>query len=278
MITPKMVDWWQVNSGRGAVDAARGLAPKGLTPMHHQSITTPAVEWRSVVGFEGLYEVSSDGQIASIRFRNGTTQHARRLILKQTPAPAGYPMVTLSAENVRTQHAVHVEMARAFLGPRPSLRHVVAHWDGDPSNCSLENLRWATWEENEEDKRRHGRVPFGERNTAAKITAIDARSIRERHAAGDSLPILSRAFGLSTSTLTEIVRGLLWAEAGGPIRCTLERYGEDNGRSVLTEADVRAIRAARAAGTSSLVLAKAYGVSKRLILNIEHRRAWKHVP
>jgi hypothetical protein len=239
--------------------------------------TTPSVEWRPVVGFEGLYEVSTDGQIASIRFRNGKTTFARRLVLKQTPAPAGYPLVTLSANNVRTQHAVHVEVAKAFLGSRPSPRHVVAHYDGDPTNNHLGNLRWATWEENEGDKRRHGRLPLGERNTAAKITAEQAATIRERHAAGESLAALGHAFGLSDSTLTALVRGHIWAEAGGPTRRTLSRYGEDNRRAKLTAADVRAIRAARAAGVSSVVLGRRYGLTPQGIRAIEHRRSWRHL-
>lgn len=277
-MTPILLQWSQLHTVPPAVlRTPRGLAWKELAPMHPQSIISPAIEWRSVVGFEGLYEVSSDGQIASVRFRNGQTTFARRLILKQTLQPAGYPQVTLSANNVRTQHTVHLEVAKAFLGPRPSPRHVVCHHDGDPANNRVANLRWDTWEGNEADKRRHGRTMLGERNHAAKVTAAEVRYLREQHAAGVSLADLARTSTLSMSTLSDMLRGNIWPTAGGPTRRRLERYGEDNGRSVLTEADVRAIRAARAAGVSSIELGRRYGVSKTLILRIEHRKMWKHV-
>jgi hypothetical protein len=54
--------------------------------------------------------------------------------------------------------------------------------------------------------------------------------------------------------------------------------GEKHPKAKLTEDDVRAIRAALAAGTSSCVLGQQYGVAKNSILSIKHRRNWKHLP
>lgn len=56
--------------------------------------------------------------------------------------------------------------------------------------------------------------------------------------------------------------------------------GETNGNSRITENDVRAIRLEYQPGSSirgQRQLATKYGVSQRLILNILHRRAWRHV-
>jgi hypothetical protein len=54
--------------------------------------------------------------------------------------------------------------------------------------------------------------------------------------------------------------------------------GEAAGRAKLTEADVLAIRAARARGVPVLELAARYGVYHSQICNIALRKTWKHIP
>jgi hypothetical protein len=53
---------------------------------------------------------------------------------------AGYQRVWCK----RRSFSVHVLVAEAFLGPRPSPQHTVDHLDMDRSNNVTENLRWAT--------------------------------------------------------------------------------------------------------------------------------------
>lgn len=52
--------------------------------------------------------------------------------------------------------------------------------------------------------------------------------------------------------------------------------GHAHGRAILTETDVKAIRASR--GLSQSELARRYGVSKSAIADILHRRNWQHIP
>jgi hypothetical protein len=54
--------------------------------------------------------------------------------------------------------------------------------------------------------------------------------------------------------------------------------GEIAGRAKLTEHDVKAIRAARAAGAKVVPLAKTYGVYYTTIIAIAKRKSWKHIP
>jgi hypothetical protein len=177
-----------------------------------------AIEWRPAVGFEGLYEVSSDGRVASLSFRNKVVTKTRRKELKQTIGYAGYPTVCLCREGKRHSMRVYRIVASAFLGPKPGPGYLLAHWDGNPSNSRADNLRWTTFEGNEADKKRHGRNLAGERNHQAKLTPEVVVEIRERHAKGESAACLARSHGLSQSQVSEIVRGLSWTEAGGPLR------------------------------------------------------------
>ena len=55
------------------------------------------------------------------------------------------------------------------------------------------------------------------------------------------------------------------------------RPGEANPNAVLTENDVRAIRAASANGATGILIAQQYGVSKSLVGAILRRESWKHV-
>jgi len=54
--------------------------------------------------------------------------------------------------------------------------------------------------------------------------------------------------------------------------------GESHGDSKLTEADVLAIRARRAAGERNIDLAREYHVSRPTISNIVQRHSWRHLP
>ena len=94
-----------------------------------------------VVGYEGLYEISSDGYIKSLtRYKN----ILRPWVNKST----GYPMVTLYGRGKSKKSSVHRLMAIHFI-PNPSNLPQVNHKDNDRSNFSLHNLEWATDSENQ---------------------------------------------------------------------------------------------------------------------------------
>lgn len=94
-------------------------------------------EWRDVVGFEGLYEVSNFGVI---RNRHG---------LSLTPAihHLGYYQLGLWKDGTRKNLRLHRVVAEAFFedfNEYPQVDHI----DGDLSNNSLDNLRMATQSQN----------------------------------------------------------------------------------------------------------------------------------
>lgn len=116
-------------------------------------------QWRPVVGYEALYEVSDAGRVrrtgAAIVTSNGQTRRYGPRFLKIQINKAGYAAVALSRNNVAVKIVVHQLVAEAFIGPRPRGMEV-AHWDGRGANAHLGNLRYATPVENNGDKRRHG--------------------------------------------------------------------------------------------------------------------------
>lgn len=107
-------------------------------------------EWREVVGFEGLYEVSNRGRVRSLdRMTNGPHGSRRirgRVLKPSTHSTSGYKLVTLRNSGKNRSTSVHSLMAEAFLGSRPNKDSIVAYIDGDPENTHIDNLTWTSFE------------------------------------------------------------------------------------------------------------------------------------
>lgn len=140
--------------------------------------------WKSVVGYEGLYEVSSEGRVRSlareIQSRNRWGPVTMRwpskdLCLLKTQS--GYLKVLLSKQGKAVNKLVATLVAEAFLGPRPK-GMLVLHGDGDPKNNRVANLRYGTQKENMWDSIKHGTRPRGRAHKCAKLTEQQVRKIR----------------------------------------------------------------------------------------------------
>src|SRR3546814_15421184 len=99
-------------------------------------------EWRPVVGFEGLYEVSDQGRVRSldreVRSGPGRTRKARSHILKPSAGQDGYLRVNLWQDNQYRSRTVHSVVAESFFGFVSGKE--VRHLDGNKGNCSKTNL------------------------------------------------------------------------------------------------------------------------------------------
>ena len=110
-------------------------------------------EWRPVVGYEGFYEVSDQGRVRRVAAGQGSV--AGR-ILRPSSDPKGRQQVTLSGGGVARRRRVHHLVLEAFVGPRPD-GMVACHWDDNPRNNALANLRWGTLADNAADALRNQR-------------------------------------------------------------------------------------------------------------------------
>lgn len=115
--------------------------------------------WREVVGFEGSYEVSSQGRVRSvprtITYSDGRRVHADGRILSIQRDPGGYRAVELNRHGMAHRRLVHRLVLEAFVGPAPAGTEG-CHGDGDRANNDLTNLRWDTRSANARDRVRHG--------------------------------------------------------------------------------------------------------------------------
>lgn len=104
-------------------------------------------EWLPIPGFDG-YEVSSDGQVVSLR-------RGRRTTLAQHIDACGYFRLGIYRNGERINKRVHQLVADSFMGSRPD-GAVIRHIDGDHRNNTVGNLCWGSQSENVCDSVAHG--------------------------------------------------------------------------------------------------------------------------
>lgn len=110
------------------------------------------MEWRDVVGYEGIYEVSRCGQV---RTKEGKTTYSRlhgerkwkQRVLKQKVSKDNCCRVSLWKKGNEKTWLVHRIVAKAFL-PRVEGKNYVNHIDGNRLNNHVTNLEWCNHTEN----------------------------------------------------------------------------------------------------------------------------------
>ena len=135
--------------------------------------------WKSVIGYEGLYEVSDKGEIKSlpkIVINNGGKQYLKERIMKQGKHPQGYKLVGLTKNGFVTTHLVHRIVLEAFVGVEDA-DIVGRHKDNDKTN-NLYNLQWGTQHDNLMDRVKHGTAPRGNKHWNCKLTPWQVEQIR----------------------------------------------------------------------------------------------------
>lgn len=93
-------------------------------------------EWKNIIGYEGLYQVSSYGRVKSLKF-------GKENLLKHKKDSGGYLQVGLCKDGKRKIFLVHRLVAQAFL---PNLDNLpqVNHKDENKENNCVSNLEWCT--------------------------------------------------------------------------------------------------------------------------------------
>jgi len=94
--------------------------------------------WKDVTGYEGLYQVSDQGNVRSRR-RPGSSGG----ILKPGVDGKGYLQVKLCRKGKRRNILIHRLVAKAFI-PNPLNLPVINHKDENPKNNVVDNLEWCT--------------------------------------------------------------------------------------------------------------------------------------
>ena len=154
-------------------------------------------DWKAVLGYEGHYEVNSEGVIRSIKFE-------KVRILKPTLQKSGYYSVPLSKEGKVKRCMVHRLVWEAFNGPIPE-DMLVLHGEGnDRTITRLDYLRLGTKHDNQMDRWRDGSM-------VTNLSTEQVIYIKQRANDGMAQKYLCMLFGVNQSWISRIKNGYCWS-------------------------------------------------------------------
>lgn len=159
-------------------------------------------EWREVPGSNGDYLVSRDGRIKSLKAN-------RPVILKPRINHDGYVWYILQINKKPHSLRAHRIVAETFI-PNPENKSTVNHKDGNKKNNCVENLEWATREEQMQHAYQHAlKKPVrGVLQGNHVLTEEEVREIRRIYKGHDKkygmIP-LAKKYNVSISTINKCV-------------------------------------------------------------------------
>lgn len=170
-------------------------------------------QWKDVVGWEGYYQVSNQGNVKSLK-RKGVTAFGERdyagYNLNPVKCKNGYIAVNLTKQGLRNQKHIHVLVLEAFIGERP-YKYDACHNNGIKTDCKLENLRWDTRSNNHKDKIAHGTYQSGDKANKRKLNKDLADEIRLLKLSNDEI---ANKYNISITQLWRVKNNLSWSNNG----------------------------------------------------------------
>ena len=151
--------------------------------------------WKSIAGYEGLYEVSDLGRVKSLKF-------GKEKILKPRETHGGYLKVALCKDGKVEQSKIHRLVAKAFI-QNPNNLDTVNHKDEVKTNNNVSNLEWMSMRDN---------INYGTRNKRAaeslskKVQMLD-KSTGELLATFPSTHEAERVTGIAQSSISKCCKG-----------------------------------------------------------------------
>jgi hypothetical protein len=161
--------------------------------------------WKDVIGYEGIYMVSSLGRVKSSNFSRRRTI----IILKPGRSHNGYLFVNLKGRPFR----VHRLVAQAFIdnsNNKPFINHIDAIRD----NNNVNNLEWCTSSENAKHAFKLGRrtSPMGLQGRIGKMNPL-SKKVSQLTREGnlikvwDSISDVRRELGFIGSNISCVCKG-----------------------------------------------------------------------
>jgi hypothetical protein len=196
------------------------------------------IEWRPVLGYEGIYSVSNTGLVRSedrIVFTGGHPFVRKGILMKpllKVGQPQGYLRINLRNGGQRITRCVHAIVLEAFVGPRPPKMDACHFPDPNPSNNNLNNLRWDTRQANSMDRvyhdqfrtkkqakpRRPSTITRGSDMGSAKLTEEIVVQLRIEAAklCWGFLTKKSKELGVTCGSLIQAIKGSTWKHVEQP--------------------------------------------------------------
>lgn len=176
--------------------------------------------WKPVVGYEGIYEVSSEGRVKSLSRKKycghpGAVQITKEKICGMSKDRLGYIKINLSKDNKRKKVSLHRIVALAFV-ENPKCKKEVNHIDGNKENNLPENLEWSTRSENmlHAFNENLKKAKKGESNITSKLKEKEVLEIRALRKEGVKLIDIAKIYNVTIANVSSIVNFKTWKDVG----------------------------------------------------------------
>lgn len=164
----------------------------------------------SITGYEGIYEISRNGEVKSltrtIKSKGSSVRLLKGRHLKIKTKPNGYLTVALCKHSKVKFKYTHRLVAEAFI-PNPENKPQVNHINGIKSDNRVENLEWITAHDNLIHARTTGLIA-----SAGSLNEVQVLEIATLLNRGDLLQReIADIYQVSRHTVTDINNGNTWS-------------------------------------------------------------------
>lgn len=150
-----------------------------------------------VRGYEGLYEIDTDGVVYSLSRKCSLKPHNKN----------GYLAVNLFKNGTYKHFYVHRLIAEEFI-PNPNNWSEVNHKNCDKFDNRVENLEWCTRKQNLQHSYDNGLKRVGEKHGCHKLTCSQVKEIRQSN--GLSQSELAKKYNVKQCTISAILTNKIW--------------------------------------------------------------------
>lgn len=165
-------------------------------------------EWRYIPGYEGRYEVSSNGNVRSVPHvfirKDGKQMTVQGLQLMQQTDKKGYRRIRLIDNSGKKRGVlVHRAVAEAFID-NPNNDEFVNHIDGNKGNNKSSNLEWCSPRDNVRHAWRNG---LASNNINYAINALKKPVISDTGKIYESVKEASEDTGIDKTLIAKVCSG-----------------------------------------------------------------------
>lgn len=168
--------------------------------------------WKDILGFEGLYQISSCGKVRSVGRTIIDSIGRKRFYPSKILKPInrkGYLFTSLYDSKAKIHIGRISRLVAITFIPNPENKSQVNHINGIKSDNRVENLEWATPSENMIHAIKSGlkKANEGEKCNFSKLTERQVLEIRK---SAQKLHDLSMTYNISIGTVSLIKNNVTW--------------------------------------------------------------------
>lgn len=172
--------------------------------------------WKDIPEYEGLYQVSTHGNICSldryVKHNHGGLRIQKGITIKQSINQDGYFCFSLYKEGISKTVVTHRIVGLLFVD-NPQNLPIINHKDTIKTNNYYKNLEWCTTQENTEHARVSNLIVHGENHGMSKLTDELVLEIREKYKPNGEYSSykLAEEYNVSRVLINKVVRKKIWS-------------------------------------------------------------------